>query len=158
MARPTCPNLRSLFGREYKIRHEESYRAERPEFRKEEEPWLQIIPCLHGHIYPHGDDLLAWASDNRGPVVTRVCRLPFVNVVQDGSDGVNATFPVTHFREVAEIVQPRRRRVLSPERRQAAIERLAEYRFKPARQTAPDEQGRVREGSDDSEHQEGGAA
>jgi hypothetical protein len=158
MTRPTCVDLRSLFGHLYKIRHEESYWAERPEFRKEEEPWLLIIQCVHGHIYPHGDDLLAWSSSGRGPIVNKVCRLPYVEVVQDGDDGVNATFPLAHFQEVAEIVKPKKRppkRVLTPEQRQAAIERLAPYQF--ATQIKRDYGGleRVQTGLDDSQVTEG---
>lgn len=132
MTKPTCLNLRKLFGDRFKIRHEESYLAERPEFRQEEEVWLQIIPCQHGHIYPYGGTLLAWSSDNRGAVCKRVCRLPFVSIVQDGDDGVNLTFDACHFDQVAALVKPKQKppkRVLTEAQRQAIIDRTAAYRF-----------------------------
>jgi hypothetical protein len=165
MSKPTCLNLRSLFGRTYKIRHEESYRAERPEFRKEEEPWLQIIPCVHGHIYPHGGSRLGWSARGKGGIQRQVRQLPFVTVAQDGSDGINATFDVRHFEEVAIIVQPKRRppkRVLTPEQR-AALEKarlkfLAEHPgWKPGQKLSQtddlNEQGRVRTGRvDQNDH------
>jgi hypothetical protein len=118
MPKPTCLNLRSLFGHQFKIRHEESYRAERPEFRREVEPWLQIIPCEHGHIYPHGGNLLARSAARPGSINERVKSLPFATVHQDGSDGANVLFDVRYFDQVAEIVHPKRRppkRVLTPE-------------------------------------------
>lgn len=158
MTRPTCLNLRSLFGREYKIRHEESYRAERPEFRKEEEPWLQIIPCRHGHIYPHGGNLLGWSAARAGSINEQVKRLPFVTVSQDGSDGANVLFEVRHFNQVAAIVQPRRRppkRTMTPEQRQAAIERLAPYQFATQKTNDLRGQGRVGTGLVDSDDQGG---
>jgi len=38
------------------VTYEESYLTERPEYRDEEGPWLMIMPCRHGHIYPWGGD------------------------------------------------------------------------------------------------------
>ena len=97
-----------------------------------DDPWLQIIPCKHGHICPWGGDLLAICTSQRGGIARRLMALPFVQVVQDGSDGINATFPVERF---AEIVKPKRRRRLTPEQRQAAVERLRDFQFSPARQS-----------------------
>ena len=55
-------------------------------------------------------------------------------IVQDGDDGVNATFPLEAFDEVAEIMKPRKRRRMTDEQRQAATERLRRYREGPAAQ------------------------
>lgn len=126
-----CINLRSRFGREYRIRHDESYAAERPEFRAAEELWLQIIPCRHGHIYPAGGNRLAVSTNQRGPVANRIRRLPFVEVLQDGSDGINATFPVERFEDVAAIVRPKRRRVVSEQERLRLAELSRRHGFKP---------------------------
>jgi len=54
-----CINLRERCGRRYKVVFEESYYAERPEFRVAEAAWLTIMPCQHGHICPWGGDRLA---------------------------------------------------------------------------------------------------
>ena len=145
----TCINLRERFGDAYRIRHEESYAAERSEFRAAEEPWLQIIPCRHGHIYPWSDTLLAVSTNRRGPVAGRIRELPFVAVVQDGSDGINATFPVEAFDQVAAIVRPKRRRRLTPEHRAAATERLRRFQFSAARKRGSDELERAQTPSDD---------
>ena len=91
-----------------------------------------MIPCEHGHICPWGGENLAACTRTAGPVAMRLRSLPFVEVVQDGADGVNAVFPADRFDEVAAVIKPKRRRVLSPEARQAAAERLVPYRFSPA--------------------------
>jgi hypothetical protein len=114
--KPTCINLRERLGDRFKLWHEESYQAERPEFRAEEEVWLQIIPCRSGHISPWGGNLLA-ACLPAGSVANRVRALPFTQVVQDGSE------------EVAELVHPRRRRRLSLEGRRKLAQAGAKTRF-----------------------------
>jgi hypothetical protein len=146
---PTCINLRERFGDAYRIRHEESYAAERSEFRAAEEPWLQIIPCRHGHIYPHGGNLLAVSTDRRGIMARRLMALGCLTVAQDGSDGINATFPVEAFDQVAAIVRPKRRRRLTPEHRAAATERLRRFQFSAARKRGSDELERAQTPSDD---------
>ncbi len=132
-----CINLRQRYGDRYKITHDESYRTERPEFRAAEEPWLQVIECRNGHVFPWGpdDDGVQWlaASTSRaGSVAKRLAALPFTTVVQDGTDGVTVRFPPAHFTDVAEIMHPRRRRRLSAEARTQATERLKKYQFRPA--------------------------
>jgi len=122
-----CVNLRERFGDRYKIDVDESYYAERPEFRKTEEPWLLVLLCQHGHICPWGGSTLAACTDKAGPIANQLKALTFVTVAQDGDDGVNVVFDVEHFDQVAEIMKPRRRRRLSPEQRQNAAERLREY-------------------------------
>ena len=125
-----CVNLKTTFGQTYRVTYEESYWAERGEHGRADEPWLQIIPCGFGHIYPHGGNLLAVATNNRGQIARRISQLPFVTVVQDGSDGINATFPVKHFEEIAEIVKPRRRRHLSDQHRAKLMASSERHRFR----------------------------
>lgn len=134
----TCVNLKEMFGDRFKIDVDESYYAERPELRREEEPWLTHVVCQHGHIGVWGEDLLVAATNSAGSVAMRLKALPFVQVAQDGADGVNVTFPLEHFDAVAEIMKPRKRRRLSEEQRAANIERLAKYQFPSARQNAPE--------------------
>lgn len=128
----SCVNLRKTFGRQYKVAHEQSFHAERPEFRAAEEAWLQVILCQSGHIFPWGGDLLAASTAKGGSVAKRLKALPGVEVVQDGADGATVVFPVDRFDEIAQIIKPRRRRRLSPEARARAVERLRKYRFQPA--------------------------
>ena len=131
----TCINLKERFGDVYKVEHEESYHADRGENARTEDPWLQVLLCQHGHIYPHGRDVLAASTNTRGGITRKLAALDCTTVVQDGSDGINATFHVRDFEQVAELMKPRRRRHLTVEQRRAAAERLAKYAFKPARQS-----------------------
>jgi len=105
----TCINLREQFGKRFKIRYDESYYAENPKFRSQEEPWLQIIPCIGGEIYPHGGSRLA-AFLRPGPRAKQLRALRCVEVHTAGSDGVTVLFDVADFDQVAQIMQPRKRR------------------------------------------------
>ena len=125
-ARPTCVNLRERFGRRFKVVFEESYFAERPEFRAAEEFWLQIIPCEGGEIYPHGGDTLA-ACLRSGPRAERLKALACIRVKTVGDDGATVLFHVADFDQVATIMQPRKRRCLNltPEQREAKRQRMS---------------------------------
>jgi len=127
-----CIDLQKRFGKRYRIEYEESYRAERGKSARAAAPWLAIIPCKRGHIFPWGGDKLAASTNNSGPTARKLKALAFVTVVQDGDDGITVTFPVERFPEVAKLMKPRRRRRLSPEAGRAAAGRLAEYRFRAA--------------------------
>ena len=127
-----CINLKERFGDRYRVKYEDSYYAERPEYRKEEAPWLMIIPCQNGHICPWGGSMVAACTRRRGPVARRLKDLPFAEAFQDGDDGVNVVFNVEHFEEVAEIMKPRRRYMVSEEEARRRAERIAKYRFQPA--------------------------
>lgn len=105
-----CIDLRQRFGKKYRVKYEESYYAERGDGARSDAPWLQIIPCQHGHIYPFGGEMLAASTDTRGPIAKRLVRLACTAVVQDGDDGVNASFHVDDFDQIAEIIKPRKRR------------------------------------------------
>ena len=139
----SCINLRERFGDVYKVELEESYHADRGENARTEDPWLQVLLCQHGHIYPHGRDVLAASTNTRGGIARKLAALDCTTVVQDGSDGINATFHVRDFERVAELMKPKRRRRLTVEQRRAAAERLAKYAFKPARQSDSEAQIRT---------------
>jgi len=126
---PDCINLKEMFGERFKIDVEESYYAERPEFRAAELPWLMMIPCQNGHICPWGGSNLAACTNGSGAIAKRLKDLSFTTVAQDGADGANVVFDVAHFDQVAEIMLPRRRRRLSPEARQRLAEAGAKTRF-----------------------------
>ncbi|MGA2035031.1 MAG: hypothetical protein ABSG68_22505 [Thermoguttaceae bacterium] len=127
-------NLRERFGRRYRVEYEESYFAQYGLNARVDDPWLQIIPCQYGHIYPWGVDRLAASTDRRGGVARRIAALAFIEVWQDGDDGITALFPLDKFDEVAALMKPRRRRQMTEEQRRAAVERLAKYAFTHARQ------------------------
>ena len=132
-----CVNLKERFGRRFKVRYDESYGAENPKFRSEEEPWLQVIPCIGGEIYPHDGDTLA-AFLRSGPRAERLKRL---GCVQIKTEGTTVLFAVADFDQVAEIMQPRKRRSPQYTPEQLEARRQAMNRINAARlQSRPDGQ------------------
>ena len=115
-----CPNLRELFGSKYRVWREV------PHVR---DLWNDYIPCRLGHICCWGPGLLAACTNPRHwRIDARLKELDFVTVVQDGSDGVNVTFPVERFDNIAEIMRPKMRRILSEEHKRELVDRLEEAR------------------------------
>jgi len=104
-----CVNLQERFGKRFKVRYEESYFAQYGPRSLVVDPWLMVIPCVGGEIYPHGGDTLA-AYLRSGPRGKELRRLGCVRVKTDGSDGTTVLFHVADFDQVARIMQPRRRR------------------------------------------------
>ena len=58
------------------------------------DPWLQIIPCRHGHIYPYGGDRLVASTAKRGSVARKLSELDCTELWRDGDDGVGVLFHV----------------------------------------------------------------
>ena len=116
-----CIDLRATFGDRFRCEFEESYDAERSEFRSVEAAWLTLIPCDYGHIYPHGGRMLA-AYSKRRRRCDELLALDCVTVHHDGEcEGkrgdpgireVTVLFDVDDFERVAAIMQPKRRRRL----------------------------------------------
>jgi hypothetical protein len=127
-----CVNLRERFGRQCRVEYEESYYAERGARAWADDPWLQIIPCRAGHIYPWSPATLAVSTNTRGPTARKLAALPGATLWQEGDDGMTILFPLERFPEVAALMHPKRRRQMTEEQRQAAAERLAKYAFTPA--------------------------
>jgi hypothetical protein len=128
----SCIDLKERFGQQYQVTYEESYEADRGRRARGHDPWLLIMPCRFGHIYPQGGELLAASTNHRGPVANQLSSLPCVSMLQDGDDGVSIVFHVDDFAEVARLMKPRKRRRLSSEKRAEQSERLRKYRFLPA--------------------------
>jgi len=147
-----CIDLKRHFGDQYRVEFEDSYYADHGERARTEDPWLMVVLCQNGHIYPHSHSQLGASTDRCGKTANQLKRLACTTVTQDGSDGVNVIFEVTDFEKVAEIMKPRRRRRQTPEQRQASIERLAKYRFTPARQSGFKPSGTQPAGSGDKRH------
>jgi len=127
---PVCIDLAERFGRHFRVEYEESYYAERHEYREAESVWLRIIPCRAGHICPWGGSTLAAVTDRAGPIARKLSTLPGVTLWQDGSDGATVLFDVADFEAVARIMRPCKRRVLT-EKIRAHLEVVgAKTRFK----------------------------
>lgn len=122
-----CIDLKERFGQRCRIRYEDTDRRGR-------DPWLAMIDCRHGHIYPHGGDLIGASTNNRGAIAKRLAALACVRVVQDGDDGINVVFNAADFLTVAAVMKPKRRRSLTPAQATERTERLRKYRFSPASQ------------------------
>jgi hypothetical protein len=120
-----CINLKEQFGKRYKVVFEESDGEEKPEFRAAEAPWLMLIPCDRGHIYPVGGTKLA-AFLEPGPRAKQLGRLPRVKVYTDGDDGITVRFDVSDLPKIAKVMHARRRsqRKYTEEEKQALRDRL----------------------------------
>jgi hypothetical protein len=129
-----CVNLKERFGKRFKVADEESYEAAYGPGAFREDPWLMIVLCRHGHIFPHGGATLAATTEGRG-TARKLAALDCVTVYQDGSDGVTVLFNVADFVQVAKVMKPRRRRQMTEEQKRLAAERLAKYAFPSARQS-----------------------
>ncbi len=115
----TCINLKERFGRRFKVGNEESYRADRGHGARAADPWLMVVPCYYGHIFPHGGNLLAASVDGYPKLAGKLRRLPCCRVHQDGDFGeVTVLFDMADFAKVARIIRPRRRRQVSPQERE----------------------------------------
>jgi hypothetical protein len=125
---PDCVNLRALFGADYRITFDDCYDSYHVP-KASLDPWLMQIACKGGiTIYPHGGDLLAVEVDYHSTLAKRLAALPGVTLHQDGNREKTFLFPLALFDQVAAIVQPRRKRKLSPEQRESATARLAQAR------------------------------
>ena len=111
-------DLNSLFGERYKVTYEVAFAAEYGRRSQFEDPWLLILECHHGHVFPWGGSRLAVSTNHHGVIASKLIALDCCKLVQDGTDGVTLTFDVADFRRVAAIIKPRgRRRLTAPQRR-----------------------------------------
>jgi hypothetical protein len=104
----SCVNLLALFGDRYRIAWDPAADS------RCSDPWLQLIPCRWGVIFPHGGNKLAVEVDNHNRYAKQLAALPGLRVWQDGTTEKTYVFDVSHFEAAAAIVQPRKRRSLSP--------------------------------------------
>ena len=114
-------SLKEVYGKRYPVEYEESYYAQHGPRARVEDPDLQIIPCRHGHLFRHSDELLAASTNTSGSVATRLKALAGCQVLQDGSDGVTVAFPPELFGSVAKLMRPRRRRWLTDAHRERLV-------------------------------------
>jgi len=70
---PSTPiDLRRAYGSRYKIGWDEAFFAEHGPNARGDDPWLQVIWGRLGHVYPLGGELLAVATNTRGPTANRL--------------------------------------------------------------------------------------
>ena len=131
-----CIDLQASFGKRFKLGYEASYNAERGEHARTPDPWLRILLCRHGHIYPYGGTKLAACTNLRGPVARALAKLPCCYVHQNAVDGVTVLFDVADFPQVATLLKPRRKRQLSAEQAARLVEAGRLYRFSAGAQVA----------------------
>ena len=122
-----CPDLRELCGRRFRLKHETGRKA-----HHDDDPWLLLADCTNGTIGPWGPGLLVATTNNRGPLIGKLAKLPAARIAQDGDDGVNVVFPADQFKAACALMKPRRRRQLtagslaSLDRQEASEQRLNE--------------------------------
>lgn len=144
-----CTNLKERFGRRYRVEYEESYYAEHGDGARVEDPWLMIVPCRYGHVFPWGGSTLAASVDGYPKVAGRLRRLRCCRVVQDGDFGeLTATFDVAEFPKVAKVMRPRRRRQISQQER----ERLRHIGFRVGSESHYERQFTARTGIPKAQH------
>jgi len=129
-AMPSCINLEERF-KEYRLGRDPAYFAEYGPNAYTKDPAYLIIECRSGHIFAWDGDLLAVATNRRGPIAKALAALDCCQVRQEGEDGMTLTFPVESFDEVAPIIKPRRRRPPMSAENKAKLAKASEpYRFK----------------------------
>jgi len=112
-------NLKELFP-QYKITFD-------PAATGRNDPHMMQIPCVKGIIYPHAEGILALECKTYTARCLR--QLSGVTIHQEGDSEWTLLFPIGLFDQVAAIVQPKKRRFLTPAQRAAAVERLRKYQF-----------------------------
>ena len=85
-----CINLQDRFGDRFKVEYEESYYAQYGRRARIVAPRLMIILCQHGHIYPHGGEMLGVATNQRGPVTGKIEALECTTRSGSGADSPRA--------------------------------------------------------------------
>lgn len=125
---PQCINLRDRFGHCYRITYDPAYDPKhRP--RDKLDPWMMQILCQRGTIYPFDSTRLAIDIDGSNVTANKLQRLDGVEIYRDGEYERTFLFDSEIFDQVAKLVQPRRRRVMSEEWKAAAREHLKTYAF-----------------------------
>ena len=125
----TCINLQQHFGDRFKITWDEAYYAEHGKHGRTQDPWLMVLPCVNGEIYPFGGKRLAAYCLRR--TRQKLAALSCCEIVQWGDNEATLTFDIGDFDEVAKVMLPRKRRRFTEEQKRLMSERLKDYQFKP---------------------------
>lgn len=123
----TCINLMKRCGDRYKIGFDPAYDPKnRP--RDKLDPWMMVIPCRIGEIYPYGGDHLVLEVEGHRKIKAKLARLECCELYQDGDVFGSFLFHVDDFDEIAAIAKPHRRPQLSAERREALRQQMQQVR------------------------------
>jgi hypothetical protein len=144
-----CIDLRELFGASFQIGYEEAHYAEHGEHPRVDDPWLQLLRCRHGEIYPLDGDRLAASTYGPGKIANQLAALECCQVEQDGrgggklprrpanappvddrADGVTVSFKSCDFPKIATLMKARPRKKLSKAQRAALSEGGRPHRFR----------------------------
>ena len=128
MANVNCINLRHRFGKRWRVGIDESYKAETGSNKNANtDPWNWKLLGSHGHIYPHGGEMLGVAIDGHRTICLRLKAEPWVVETQHGDDGINAIFHVDDIEKAAEYAKLYKRRssVVSEAFKEASKESMA---------------------------------
>jgi hypothetical protein len=129
----TCIDLRQRFGDRYRITWDPAYDS-KGIHRDNLDPWYAQIPCRGGiTIYPVGGNDLAVECDYHRYLARRLAAIPGVVCTQDGDEEKTFRFPVDLFDQVAAIVEPKRRRVLTEDQKTRLAEASHATRFARAK-------------------------
>jgi hypothetical protein len=126
----TCINLLETLGDKYRITWDEAY-SPRNVPRDKLDPWMMQIPCEGpgATIYPYGGTTLAIELNRRFQLANRLKALPGVTLYQDGNTEKTFLFDVSLFDQVAAIVSPRTKKVVSEEERARLASLSKRYGF-----------------------------
>ena len=123
-------NLKQQYGDTYRVDVDESHYADRQSTQKRSvSPWNYILKGKKGHVYLQGENQLAVATNYRGQLPQKLIEIG-AKIIQDGSDGVNATFDAKLLPKVARLCGLYRKKRLSEERKTALRNQLAKMRAK----------------------------
>jgi hypothetical protein len=130
MTTPACIDLKEYFGHRFRVSLDEA--ADSPT-----DPWYFQLRGERGVIYPHSSTLLAVECDYRPITAKRLAALG-LPLHQDGDGEKTFLFGLDQFEAVAELIQLRKRRQVSPEERARLLEAGEPFWFQRA-SDAPDD-------------------
>jgi hypothetical protein len=125
-------DLKAQYGRLYRVALDESADVDTA---RADRPWFYRIACRRGHVYLHGPETLGAYTD-RKRIAKRLVALPGVRVHQRGDTEATVVFAPEALGPVLELLQVRRRPVLSEARRAELAARMSAIRPK-AKPTFP---------------------
>lgn len=120
---PTCVNLKDTFGSQFRIIYDP---VSGPKPSKD--PWMMMIPCKYGEIYPHGGTRLTFECRS-GKIIGQLRRHPKFTIKQDGDGEASFLFEADDLPLLEDELQPKKRRVVSEAQRERLAEMGARTRF-----------------------------
>ena len=114
-----CIDLKKMYGKRFKISLDD---AAQYEVNGRNDPWMFMIPCKYGHIYPISDEYLGFYCESKN-IKTRICReQPDIELVQDADVEGVFKFPPQKMEVIAKYARPKRKRQVSEkERKRLAV-------------------------------------